>query len=155
VNGTRKQTKKGDTTKLTTLAFKMVPILHNTLLATPKIYFSGVFAHFWGSPSNQPTTMFMGPNSNFTMGKFVLLGRIPNSNFNPGAFAHFGGPLGHFAGQGPKIKFYSGGHFYFWGVYQTQVLLRGFCPFWGPTGAFWGSFFSWYHSPNFLDTPCI
>jgi hypothetical protein len=34
VNGTRKQTKKEDTNKLTILAFKMIPILHNTLLAT-------------------------------------------------------------------------------------------------------------------------
>jgi hypothetical protein len=33
VNGTRKQ-KKEDTNKLTMLAFKMIPILHNTQLAT-------------------------------------------------------------------------------------------------------------------------
>jgi ribosomal protein S18 len=39
VNGTRKKTKKEDTNKLTTLDFKMIPILNNTLLATPKIKF--------------------------------------------------------------------------------------------------------------------
>jgi hypothetical protein len=39
VNGTRKQTNKEDTNKLNTLAFKMIPILHNTLLATPKLKF--------------------------------------------------------------------------------------------------------------------
>jgi hypothetical protein len=48
VNGTRKQTKKEDTNKLTTLAFRMIPILHNTLLATPKLkFYSGAFANFW------------------------------------------------------------------------------------------------------------
>jgi hypothetical protein len=51
----QKANKKEDTNKLTTLAFKMVSILHTTLLATPKIYFfSGGFAHFWG---HQPTTI--------------------------------------------------------------------------------------------------
>jgi hypothetical protein len=45
---------KKDTNKSTTLTFKMIPILHNTLLATPKINFSGAFAHFWGPPTNQP-----------------------------------------------------------------------------------------------------
>jgi hypothetical protein len=47
VNGTRKQTKKEDKKKLTTLAFKMIPIFHNTPLATPQnqIIF-GAFANF-------------------------------------------------------------------------------------------------------------
>jgi hypothetical protein len=30
----RERKKKGDTNKITILAFKMIPILHNTLLAT-------------------------------------------------------------------------------------------------------------------------
>jgi hypothetical protein len=84
VNGTRKETKKEDTNKLTTLAFKMIPILHNTLLATPKLkFYSGVFANF-GGPPNPVTTIFMSPHSNFTLGEFFLLGRLPNSNFTPG-----------------------------------------------------------------------
>jgi hypothetical protein len=53
----------------------------------------------------------MGPNSNFTLGKFVLLRRLPNSNVTPGAFAHFGGPLRPVEVQGLKIKFYSGAFF--------------------------------------------
>jgi hypothetical protein len=76
--------KKEDTNKLTTLAFKITPILHNTLLATPKIkLFLGLLPIF---RAHQPTTIFMGPYSNFTLGEFVLLGRLPNSNFTPGAF---------------------------------------------------------------------
>jgi hypothetical protein len=104
VNGTRQQTKKEDTNKLTTLAFKMIPILHNTLLATPELkFYSGAFANFW-SPPNPATTIFMVPHSNFTLGKFVHLRSLPNSNFTPGAFADFGSPLGLFGVQGPKIK---------------------------------------------------
>jgi hypothetical protein len=87
--------KKEDTNKLTTLAFKMIHILHNTLLATPKLkFYSGAFANFWGPP-NPATTIFMGLNSNFTLGEFVLLGSHPNSNFTPGV-CPFWGPLGHF-----------------------------------------------------------
>jgi hypothetical protein len=171
-------TKKEDTNKLTTLAFKMIPILHKTLLATPKIkFFLGLLLIFWGPPTNPPTTIFMGPNSNFILGEFVPLGRIPNSNFSPGAFAQFVDQLGllwfkgsksyftlgHFSfWESPKRKFclvllpilgahwdllgfrgsksnFTLGTFSFWGVSQTQIILRGFSPFWGPTGAFWGS----------------
>jgi hypothetical protein len=82
--------KKEDSNKLTTLAFKMIPILHNTMLATPKLkFYSGAFANFWGPP-NPATTIFMGPNSNFTLGEFVLFGSLPNSNFTPEAFALLG-----------------------------------------------------------------
>jgi hypothetical protein len=100
VNGTRKKKKKEDKNKLPTLAFKMIPIFHNTLLATTKIkFFLGLLPNFWGPP----TTIFMGLNSNFTLREFVLLRRLSNSNFTPGAFAHFEGPLGlfgvHFKGQ--------------------------------------------------------
>jgi hypothetical protein len=52
--------------------------------------FSWAFANFWGPPTNPTTTIFMDPNSNFTLGEFVLLGRLPNSNSTPGAFANFG-----------------------------------------------------------------
>jgi hypothetical protein len=49
--------KKEDTNKLTILAFKMIPILYNTLLATPKLkFYSGAFADFWG-PQNPATTI--------------------------------------------------------------------------------------------------
>jgi hypothetical protein len=42
-----KKKKKEDTNKLTTLAFIMIPILHDTLLATPKLkFYSGAFANF-------------------------------------------------------------------------------------------------------------
>jgi hypothetical protein len=134
VNGTRKQTKK----KKFTLAFKMIPILHNTLLANPKLkFYFGAFANFWGQP-NPATTIVMGLNSNCTLGEFVLLGSHPNSNFTPGAFAHFGGPLGSFGVQGPKIKFYSS-ICPFGESPNLKFYPGGFCPFWGPSGAFWGS----------------
>jgi hypothetical protein len=72
----QKTNKKEDTNKLTTLAFKMIPIFHNTLSATPKLkFYCGAFANFWGPP-NQATTIFMGPNSNFTLGEFDLLGSL-------------------------------------------------------------------------------
>jgi hypothetical protein len=56
VNGTRKQTKKEDENKLTTLAFKMIPIFHNTLLATTKInFFLGLLPIFGAhQPTHQP-----------------------------------------------------------------------------------------------------
>jgi hypothetical protein len=132
VNGTRKQTKKK---KLTTLAFKIIPIIHNTLLATPKLkFYFGAFAHFWGPP-NPATTIFMGLNSNCTKGKFVLLGSLPKSNFTPGAFTHFGGPLGSFGVQGPKIKFYSG-EFVLLGSIPILFYSGAFAHFGGPLGSF-------------------
>jgi hypothetical protein len=149
VNGTRKQTKKEETNKLTTLVFKMIHIIHNTLLATPKIkFFLGLLPNF-EAPTNLPTTIFMGPNSNFTLGEFVLLGSLPNSNFTLRAFAHFGCPRLGFRGskpnviQGefflvwslPKIKFYSGTFAHFgahWRLLefraQNQILFRGLLP---------------------------
>jgi hypothetical protein len=67
---------------------------------------------------------FRGPKSNFTLGKFVLLGRLPNSNFAPETFAHFGGPLGPFEFQGcqkcrrivPENKHYTEGTNYLIGL---------------------------------------
>jgi hypothetical protein len=53
----------------------------------------------------------MGPKSNFTLGEFVLLGRLPNSNFTPGALAHFGGPLGFLGFRGSKSNFTLGAFF--------------------------------------------
>jgi hypothetical protein len=51
MNGIRKQKTKEDTIKLTTLAFKMIHILHNTLLATHKIkFYLGAFFPFGESP---------------------------------------------------------------------------------------------------------
>jgi hypothetical protein len=82
----------------------------------------------------------MGPNSNFTLWKFVLLGRLPNANVTPGSFAHFGGPLWHFEDQRLKIKFYSGDIFsfgespkpkfycgvidHFWAKARSKILVR-------------------------------
>jgi hypothetical protein len=40
------------------------------------------------------------------MGK-VSFWNLQNANFSLGAFFHFGGQLGHFVVQGPKIKLYS------------------------------------------------
>jgi hypothetical protein len=104
------------------LAFKIIPIFHNTLLATTKIkFFLGLLPIFWGPPTNPPTTLFMGPNSNFTLGEFVLLGRLPNSNFTPGAFAHVGAHWGFLWFRGSKSNFTMGA-FSFWRVSQTEIL---------------------------------
>jgi hypothetical protein len=98
VNGTRKQTKKEDTNKLTTLVFKMIPILYNTLLATPKIkFFLGLLPIFGAHKSTQQPQFLWAQTQ-------ILRWEIC--------------PFG----EAPKLKFYS----------------RTFCPFWGPTGAFWG-----------------
>jgi hypothetical protein len=80
----------------------------------------------------------MVPNSNFTLGEFVLLGSLPNSNFTPGAFAHFGSSLGPFGVQGPKIKLYSGEFVLLWRLPNSNFTL-GLLHILGPTGAFWGS----------------
>jgi hypothetical protein len=131
----QKTNKKEDTNKLTTLTFRIIPILHNTLLVTPKFkFYSGAFANFWGPP-NPATKIFMGPHSNFTLGKFVLLGSLPNSNFIPGLLPIWG-PTGAFWGSGAQNQILLCGHLFFWEGSQTQILLRGFCPFWGPLGPF-------------------
>jgi hypothetical protein len=53
--------KKEDKNKLTTLAFKMIPIFHNTLLATKIKFFLGLLSIF---KAHQPTHChnFMGPH---------------------------------------------------------------------------------------------
>jgi hypothetical protein len=124
-----------DTNKLTTLAFKMFPILHNTLLATPKLkFYYGAFANFCG-PTNPANTIFMGPHSNFTLEEFVLLRSLPNSNFIPGALPILGAHWDLLGFKGTKLNL-TLGHLSVWGGSQTQILLRGFCPFWGPLGHF-------------------
>jgi hypothetical protein len=113
VNGTRKQTKKEDENKLTTLTFKMIPIFHNTLLATTKIKFFWGFCQFLG-PTNQPTNHnFYGPKLKFYSGEIFSFEEASKLKFYCGALAHFGGPLGPFGVQGLKIKFYSGDIFPF------------------------------------------
>jgi hypothetical protein len=70
--------------------------------------FSRAFANFWGPPTNPPTTIFMGPNSNFTMGEFVLLGSLPNPTFTPGLLPILGAHWGLFGFRGLKSNFISG-----------------------------------------------
>jgi hypothetical protein len=88
VNGTRKQTTKEDTNKLTTLAFKMIPILQNTLLATPKIkFFQGLLQIFGAhQPTHQPqflwaqTQFLLWRNLSFQRGsqtQILLRGLLP------------------------------------------------------------------------------
>jgi hypothetical protein len=105
---------KRDTNKLTTLAFKMIPILHNTQLATPKNKIcSGVLSTFGAhQPTHQPTHQ---PQFSWAQSQTLLRGICP-------------------FGEAPKLKIYSG----------------GFCPYWAPTGAFWGSgtenqILPWWH----------
>jgi hypothetical protein len=40
--------------KITTLAFKMIPIVHNTLLATPNSNFTVAIANYWAHQTQQP-----------------------------------------------------------------------------------------------------
>jgi uncharacterized membrane protein YiaA len=54
VNGTRKKTKREDENKLTTLAFKMIHIFNNTLLATNKIKFFVGFLPIFGAHQTSP-----------------------------------------------------------------------------------------------------
>jgi hypothetical protein len=54
------------------------------------------------------------------------------------AFTHFGTHWGLFGFKGQKSNF-TVWNFSFWGGSQTQNLLRGLLPFWGPIGMFWGS----------------
>jgi hypothetical protein len=55
----------------------------------------------------------MAPNSNFVLGEFVLLGRLPIAEFTQETFCPFWGPMGPFGVQGLQIKFYCGGIFPF------------------------------------------
>jgi hypothetical protein len=98
--------KKEDTNKLTTLAFKMIPILHNTLLATPKLkFYSGAIPNLWGPPN--PATTIYGPTLKFYSGGICPFGESPKLKFYFWGFCNIGGPLGPFGVQGPKIKLYS------------------------------------------------
>jgi hypothetical protein len=101
VNGTRKQTKKEDKNKLTTLAFKIIPIFHNTLLATTKIkFFLGLLPMFGAhqQPNNQN---FYGPKLKFYSGEICPFGEAPKRKCYSGGFCPFWGPTGAFWGSGP------------------------------------------------------
>jgi hypothetical protein len=126
--------KKSIQNKLSKLAFKIIPVVHNTLLATPKLKYFLWILQFLG-PTNQPTHhIFYGPKLNFTLGEFVLLGKLPHSSFTPGAFDHFGVPRGTFCVQWVKIKFYSRVHFFFGQAPKLKLspcLLHIMGPHWG------------------------
>jgi hypothetical protein len=91
-----KQKKK----KLTILAFKMIPILHNTLLATPKLkFYFGAFAHFGGPPTPlQP--QFLWAQTQIVLWWNLSFWESPKFKFYPGGFCPFWGPTGVFWGSG-------------------------------------------------------
>jgi hypothetical protein len=77
-------------------------------------------------------------NSNFTMGDLSFWGVHKLKFYSGGLLPILGAHSGLLWFRASKSNF-TLGVFFFSGVSQTQILLRGFCPFWGPTGAFWGS----------------
>jgi hypothetical protein len=145
VNGTRKQTKKEDKNKLVILAFKIIAIFHNTLLATTKIkFFLGLLPIFVAhQPTHQPqilwtqTQILLWGNLSFWGGsqiQMLLQGLLPilgahwgllgfrgsKSNFISGLLLIVGVPnsnltLGLLPIFWPELKFYSGSLAYFWG----------------------------------------
>jgi hypothetical protein len=124
VNGTRKQTKKEDTNKLTTLAFKMIPILHNTLLATPKIkFFLGLLPIFGAhQPTHQPQFLL-------AQTQILLWGICP-------------------FGEAPKLIFYSEGLLPILGAHWGLLGFRG-----SKSNFTLGAFFLLGNLPNSNFTP--
>jgi hypothetical protein len=97
---------------------------------------------------------FRGPKLNFTLGSFVLLGRILNSNFIPRAFAHFWGltkPNNHHF-YGPKLKFYCGGICPFGEAPKSNFTAGAFAHFGAHPGHFGvqgcQNFGKWYQKTN-------
>jgi hypothetical protein len=92
--------------KLTTFAFKMIPIIHNTPMATPKqkLYYRA-FAQLWG-----PTKIINHNIYGFTLKicsrEICPFGESTKLKFYSEAFCHLGGPLVPFGVEGPKIKLY-------------------------------------------------
>jgi hypothetical protein len=112
------ENKKEDTNKLTKLVFKMISILHNTLLATHKLkYYSGAFANFWGPPNQQ--LQFYGTKLKFYSGEICRFGESPKLKFYPGVFCPFWGPTGAFWGSEAQNQILILGHLSFWGGSQT------------------------------------
>jgi hypothetical protein len=72
----------------------MIPILHNTLLATPKIKIFWGFCEFLG-PTNEPTNHnFYGPKLKFYSGGICPFGEAPKLKFYSGGFCPFLGARG-------------------------------------------------------------
>jgi hypothetical protein len=108
----------------------MIPIFHNTLLATPKLkFYFGVFAHFgahWGLLG------FRGPKSNFTLAHLSFWG-VSQSQMLLWGLLPIWGPLGVFGVLGPKITFYSGA-FILLGSIPISDFTLGACAHLGPFG---------------------
>jgi hypothetical protein len=68
-----KQKKK----KSTTLAFKIIPIIHNTLLATPNSNFTLGLLPIFGAHQTQQPQFLWAQNQN-VLWENVLLGSLPN-----------------------------------------------------------------------------
>jgi hypothetical protein len=112
-----------------------------------KFYFQGISPFRKAETSNFTTENFAhfgaywcflrlrGSNSNFTLGQFFF-GVSPTLKCYSGAFADFGGPQRAFWGSRAKNHKLLWGHFSFWGVSQTQILLRKILPIMGLIGAF-------------------
>jgi hypothetical protein len=112
----------------------MIYILHNTLLATPKLKFcSGAFVNFWGPP-NPATTIFMCPISNCTLGNLFFWGVYQTQNLLLGILPILGAHWGIWI-PGAQHQILLSGHLSFWGSSQTEILLWGFWLLWV---AHWG-----------------
>jgi hypothetical protein len=128
--------KKEDTNKLTTLAFKMIPILHNTLLATPKIKFFLRLLPIFGAhqPTHQlqflwsQTQILLWENLSFWGGsqtQILLQGLLPILG------THWG-LLGF---RGPKSNVTLGA-FFLLGSLPSSFYSGDFAHFAGPLGPF-------------------
>jgi hypothetical protein len=144
----------------------MIPILHNTLLATPKLkFYFGAFANFWSSP-NPATTIFMGPNSNFILGNLFFWGVSQTQILLRGLLPILGAHWCHLGFRGPKSNFTLGafvllgrlrnsnftpGLWPIFGAHQTQQP-----PFCGPKFKFYsGAFVLLGRLPNSNFTPRV
>jgi hypothetical protein len=87
------------------LAFKIIPIFHNTLLATPKLKFCfGAFAHF---RAHCGLLGFWDPKSNFTLAHLSFWG-VSQSQILLWGFCRFGAHWGLLGFWGPKSNLISG-----------------------------------------------
>jgi hypothetical protein len=126
VNGTRKQTKKEDKNRLTTLDFKMIPIFNNTLLATTKMtFFPGLLPIFGAhQPTHQP--QFLWAQTQILLwGNLSFWGSSQTQILLRGLLPILGAHWGFMGFRGSKSNFTLGA-FFLLGVSQTQILLRGF-----------------------------
>jgi hypothetical protein len=120
------------------IGFQMILTFTTHSLRTQKSHFFLVLLPIFGGhkPTNEPTTSFINPNTNFNVGEFYLLWRILKTNFTPETFVNFGSHWGLLGFRGLN-SYFTLGEFFLLGSLPNSSFTLGLLPILGPMDLLW------------------